>query len=114
MPAVQFTFTPEDARILYAFIASVLVPFAVQALSRPDWTGGKRVLLAIAVSLLGGALSVYFSGTFTGPASALALASAVFAASQAHYTSWFKSVVLGLPSIPPAPGPVDDPDDAAD
>lgn len=86
-------FTPEQAATMVALISSIVAPFIVSFIKRAHWRPWQSLLLALGVSLAGGALSAYAEGRLTG-GSVLGMGLEVFVFSQAHYTSWFQA--LGL------------------
>lgn len=90
----QWTFTPEDARLVYALLASVLIPFVVGLLGRLSLSKGAKFGAAVLLSIVGAVLSEYAAGTLAGPMSAVAAFTLIFTAAQAHFASWFKG--LGL------------------
>lgn len=92
---MTWTFTPADAQIILAILASAIVPLVVGALGRVTWPAWAKLALAILISLIAGGLTEYAAGHLNG-GSVIAAAALIFAASQAHYATWFKS--LGLDS----------------
>ena len=94
MDGIQWTFTPDDARLVYALLASVAIPFLVGLLSRLSLSSGAKFAAAVLLSIVGAVLSEYAAGTLSGPMSAVAAFTLIFTAAQAHFASWFKG--LGL------------------
>lgn len=88
---MNFTFTPNDARLVAGFLASVVVPFVVSYLKQPSWPPWLRLVVALVLSLAGGLLTEYIAGTLDG-GPVIVAALAVFTASQAHYKSWFEGL----------------------
>jgi hypothetical protein len=86
-----WSFTPEDARVLFGLLASLGVPFVVNFFKRQSFSRAANVAIAIAVSILGAVLSEWAAGTLT-PGSAAIAAGVIFTAAQAHYASWFSAL----------------------
>ena len=91
---IVWTLTPDAARVLFGFLATVAVPFLTALLARPDWPKAARFGVAVVVSLVAALLAEYAAGTLAGPLSAAQAFAVIFTAAQAHYASWFKG--LGL------------------
>lgn len=91
----EFTFSPAEAQLVLGFLASVIIPFIVSFLVRPDT--GKRTKLAVAIvaSIVGAVLSQYAAGELSG-GSVVVAALGVFAASQVHFASWFSGLDLDV------------------
>jgi len=85
--------TSDDARIVYGFIASLIVPFVVSLLKRRSWPGWVKLSLAVLLSIAGAVASQYAAGELT-TAHLLPAVIGIFTAAQAHYSSWFRG--LGL------------------
>ena len=90
---MEFTFTTQDAQIVYGILASALVPLIVGWLSRSTWPGWARFALACVVSVLMAALSQYAAGALSTGSFVVAIAG-VFTVSQTFFGTWFKG--LGL------------------
>lgn len=88
---MEFTFTVQDAQVLYGFLASAAVPLIVGWLSRSTWPSWARFALAVVVSVLMSALSQYAAGALSAGSFVVALVG-VFVASQAFFATWFKSL----------------------
>ena len=88
---MEFTFTQTDAQVLYAFLASVLVPMLVSLFARPSTPSGAKATLAVVASVAGALLSQYAAGAFDG-GSIVVAAVGIFTASQAHFATWFQSL----------------------
>lgn len=88
---MDFTFTTQDAQIVYGILASAFVPLIVGWLSRSTWPSWARFALAAVVSLLMAALSQYAAGALSTGSFIVALAG-VFTVSQAFFASWFKGL----------------------
>lgn len=91
----EFTFSPAEAQLVLGFITSVLIPFIVSFLVRPNTSKGTKVAVAIVASIVGGALSQYAAGELSG-GSVVVAALGIFAASQAHFASWFSGLGIDL------------------
>lgn len=95
MGQVVFTFGPDEATLIIGFLTSVVVPFVVSLFANPNMSGGAKVAIAVAVSAIGGFLTTYAAGAFSGEVVNPIVASlAVFTAAQTWYKSWFQG--LGL------------------
>ena len=88
----QLVFGAAEAQAAQMILASVLVPFATSLIVKPTTNKYAKLALAVLLSLIGGALTVFLAGGLTG--SVFLAAFAVFMASQAHFASWFKGVGL--------------------
>ena len=88
---MEFTFTTQDAQVLYGFLASALVPLIVGWLSRSTWPAWARFALAVLVSVLMAALSQYAAGALSTGSFIVAIAG-VFTVSQGFFASWFKGL----------------------
>lgn len=86
--------TETDAQILLGLVTAIVIPFAVLWIPRLSWPGGLKWLLATAISLVGGYLTLIVTGQFRPDASLIQNASYILTASQAIYYSAFKG--LGL------------------
>ena len=91
----EFTFSPAEAQLVLGFIASVVIPFVVSFLVRPDTSKGVKLAVALGASVVGGALSQYAAGELSG-GSVVVAALGIFAASQAHFASWFSGLGIDL------------------
>lgn len=91
----EFTFSPAEAQLVLGFLASVIIPFIVSFLVKPTTSKGVKVAVAVVISVLGGALSQYAAGELHG-GSVVVAALGIFAASQAHFASWFSGLDLDL------------------
>lgn len=96
---MNFSFTQDDARIVYGLIASFIVPFVVSWLKRWNWPTPAKFALAVLVSIIAGGISEYLAGQISygdgvGTRSAIVVAAGIFTASQAHYASWFRGLRL--------------------
>lgn len=98
MGTVVFTFGPDEATLLIGFLTSVIVPFVVSLFANPNMSSGAKVALAIVVSAVGGFLTTFAAGTFSGETVNPIVASlAVFTAAQTWFKSWFQG--LGLDDV---------------
>jgi hypothetical protein len=86
-------FTTAEAQLVFGFFASVIVPIVVSLIARFETSATAKFLLAVAASVVGAVLSQYAAGELSG-GSLVVAALGVFAASQAHFGTWFKG--LGL------------------
>ena len=91
----EFTFSPTEAQLALGFLSSVIVPFIVSLLVRPDTSKAGKLAIALLFSVVGGALTQYAAGELSG-GSVLVAALGVFAASQAHFAGWFSGLGLNL------------------
>lgn len=94
---MNLTFTPADAELLSGFVASVLVPFAVSWLKQEDWPDWLKLVLALALSVLGGFLAKYASGELASVTSVIAAGMMIFVAAQANFATWFQG--LGFEAV---------------
>lgn len=88
---ISWTFTGDEARMLYGLLTSLLVPFVVSYLKKVTWPPWAKVALAGFVSLAGAFLSEYAAGTLDGPVSIVMVAIGIFTAAQAHFATWFRA-----------------------
>lgn len=107
---MRFTFTPADAELLYGVLASVAVPFVVSYLKKQHWPDWAKVLLAVAISLVGGGLSAYVAGKFDGALldtgmSVIQAGGVVFMAAMVHFKTWFQPLGLDM-LFNPLPTPI--------
>jgi hypothetical protein len=93
---IHFTFTQDDARIVFGLLSSFAVPFVVSAIKQYHWSNRTNFLIAVGISLLAGFLTEYIAGTLSGTkehaASAVVVAIGIFTAAQAHFATWFQSL----------------------
>ncbi len=91
----DFTFSPVEAQLVFGFLASVVIPFIVSFLVRPDTAKRTKLAVAIVASVVGAVLSQYAAGELSG-GSAVVAALGVFVASQGHFASWFSGLDLDV------------------
>jgi multidrug efflux pump subunit AcrB len=96
----------EDAKSLYAMLASLLVPFMVAILKDNQWDKRAKLALAIVTSLFGSLLSIWAAGSPMSGGTLIGTALLILAASQAHYATWFSSLGIDKTFNPPKPAPV--------
>lgn len=90
-----FVFGPDEATLLIGFLTSVVVPFVVSLIAKPDMPKGQKLAIAILVSTVGGFLTTYAAGSFSGATvNPIVAGMAVFSAAQTWFASWFRG--LGL------------------
>jgi protein-S-isoprenylcysteine O-methyltransferase Ste14 len=88
-----WSFSPDDARVAFGLLASLLVPAVVQALKQRSWPTAAKVAVAVLVSIVGAVCSEWAAGTLTA-GSAIVAAGVVFTAAQAHYATWFSALFV--------------------
>ena len=89
----QMTLTNSEA---WALILSIIMPFMVSLLKRPEWPRWAKVSLAVGLSLVGGLGTAFFDNqlAFTW-VKAVVDAAIIIAGSQAFYLKWFEGTVIG-------------------
>lgn len=88
---MDWTFTQQDAQLIFGFIASVLVPFVVSFIKRYSWPNSVKLGLTITMALLGAVVSQYAAGALDG-GSVVVAALGIFIAAQAHFAAWFQGL----------------------
>lgn len=110
---MTITFSLTDAGIILALVSSVIIPFATSWLKQVHWPDYAKWGVAVALSLLAGALAAYSSGQLTDhPLSIVELGSLILSLSTGVYHTAFKG--LGLEAwLNPPPAPTQPPAPAA-
>lgn len=84
----SWTLTTAEALLIRGFVISVIIPFIVSYLKRCSWPKWAKLALAVALSIVGGILTLYSTGDLSGGSVVIAVLG-VFAASQLWFKSWF-------------------------
>ena len=92
---MEFTFTQQDAQVLFAFLAATVVPFVVSLLKSQNMTPTGSLFIAVVVSAIGAVLSQFAAGALSTGSFIVALIG-VFTTAQAHYATWFQSLGFEL------------------
>ncbi len=84
----------QDAQILLATLTSICIPFIVLWLPKLSLPSYLKWLIAVAVSLVGGYLTLAVTGDLRPDLSLVQVASLILTASQAIYYTFFKGLNL--------------------
>ena len=74
-------------------VFSILMPLLISWLKRCDWPQEQKVLLTLAVCLVGGAVTAWADGSLDLSSTVVAF-TAIFTGSQAFYKLWFEKTEL--------------------